>query len=916
MNTDISIDKLLDPKFYVESFCKIKAKTPGLHPFILNPAQIDLFNTLNKHNRVILLKARQLGMSTAVAAYLYHMAITTSGINVALIGYNSDLTAELLDKIKTFYKTTPESIRPQIAYNSKYEVSFPAMDSKILVLPSSENVGRGYTLYAALCTELAFWEKAEEKMIALESSIPAEGKLIIESCVTGDTIVFTEKGPRYIRDIHNWNDNPLGFSQGKEIYLDGHYGSQPTSTYYNSGIQKGYTLITQKGYELGMSSVHKMFVLREGRLEFIEAKNIKEGDFLAIKMGQNLWGSDDSICWFPTKYKGFNKQNIKLFSPKIVTVDLAYLIGCILGDGYIDFKHGRVVITTIDVETKDFLKNNTLGLKFAEAKDGIHFNCKNDSFVEFLSDYMKIEPNKAPKKSIPSVCFNWSKDKISAILQGLFDTDGCCDKKRGRIIYFSTSKIMTNQVRILLLNLGILSTTRYVITPPTQKVKVSSGCYRLEIFQGHSRLFEKEVGFRINRKKIMIKHSTEKSFSVPYVGKIIRSSMRELGLKYKDIGSNKSLFSKTGSIRYNTLKKVLNNCKNKESSVYRDLYELLASGYFYDPVKIINPIQENVYDFTVDNGHTVTYNGIVGHQTPNGIGNQYHRTWSGDNGYIKRKYGWWWGYSEEEIEIMKKRINNPMKFAQEYSCEFLSSGRPVFPIKLVKRLRTLILKVGQTVKDDDGNEHTVIEDDNGLIMYFQPIKGRQYCLGADVAEGVTGGDFSVLTVYDRKTGDEVAFWRGHMSPEKFGEFIDKVGRFYNDALAVVEINNHGLTTLTALKNKIYPRIYFRPVTKMDTISTQYSDRMGWKTTRVSRPFLIDDYRAALEDGSLKPHTEKTIDEMITFVFNNNNDMVAQNSFHDDCLFAGAIGFQGFKILYGGVLSQIDYESHMPSNFSY
>jgi len=175
------IEQIQDPKFYLESFTQIKGKVPGLIPFILNEAQKDLFNTLNESSRIMILKARQLGMSTAVTGYLYHLAITTPGINVALIGYNSDLTAELLDKVKTFYRSTPEAMRPKIRYNSKYEISFPAIDSKILVLPSTENVGRGYTLFAVLITELAFIEKAEEKMLAIENAVPAGGKIVIES---------------------------------------------------------------------------------------------------------------------------------------------------------------------------------------------------------------------------------------------------------------------------------------------------------------------------------------------------------------------------------------------------------------------------------------------------------------------------------------------------------------------------------------------------------------------------------------------------------------------------------------------------------------------------------------------------------------------------------------------------------------
>jgi hypothetical protein len=60
---------LRDPKFYLENFCKIKGKTPGLTPFILKPAQLDLYNNLRVSNRVIILKARQVGFSTAIPGY-------------------------------------------------------------------------------------------------------------------------------------------------------------------------------------------------------------------------------------------------------------------------------------------------------------------------------------------------------------------------------------------------------------------------------------------------------------------------------------------------------------------------------------------------------------------------------------------------------------------------------------------------------------------------------------------------------------------------------------------------------------------------------------------------------------------------------------------------------------------------------
>jgi len=150
MNNE-DINKLRDPKFYLERFCKIKTKKRGMEPFILNEAQKDIFNTIRKHNRVIILKCRQLGFSTGVTGYFYVDTIMNPGTTTVLVGYNNEMITELLDKIKTFYQTTPLNMRPTIKYDSRTQMSFPKIDSKIMVLPCTMDVGRGYTIHNLLC---------------------------------------------------------------------------------------------------------------------------------------------------------------------------------------------------------------------------------------------------------------------------------------------------------------------------------------------------------------------------------------------------------------------------------------------------------------------------------------------------------------------------------------------------------------------------------------------------------------------------------------------------------------------------------------------------------------------------------------------------------------------------------------------
>jgi len=476
-NIDLNnIDLLKDPKFYLEQFCRIKTKEKGLQPFTLNECQKDLFNTIKNNNRIMLLKARQLGCSTGVIGYFYVDTIFTPGITTGFIAYNKELCSEFLDKVKTFMNYTPAELRPQVKYNSKSEISFPKIDSKIIILPSSENAGRGYTFQRLLVSELSSWDKAEEKMMSLEASVPVNGKIVVES-------------------------------------------------------------------------------------------------------------------------------------------------------------------------------------------------------------------------------------------------------------------------------------------------------------------------------------------------------------------------------------------------------------------------------------------------TPRGRTDLYYRMWSTDNGYVKKEYGWQWGYSREQIEKIRKRMNNEQLFSQEYGLNFLTSGRPVFNQKALKKQEKNVLNVG------DNNDGFIVSEDNGWVIYKGVESDGIYVLGGDSAEGSLGGDYSVATIFDRRTGEEVAFFRDIISPDKFGEKINYMGRRFNNALAAVEVNSSGLLTLTTLKNLFYPSMYFRPA-KYDSMGVTYTNKLGWRTTSLTRGILIGDLDIALSDNSIKIHSKDLLIELSTMLYNDNNDPVAASGFHDDCVFATGIAVQGFKVINTKPLDQVDYQRYLPVNFAY
>lgn len=156
-----------------------------------------------------------------------------------------------------------------------------------------------------------------------------------------------------------------------------------------------------------------------------------------------------------------------------------------------------------------------------------------------------------------------------------------------------------------------------------------------------------------------------------------------------------------------------------------------------------------------------------------------------------------------------------------------------------------------------------------LHIYKYPEKGRVYVIGADVGSGVTVnrvGDGSSADVLDAETGEQVAHLYVVAEPTLYAADLKELGRFYHDALIAPEVTGgHGLSVVNWLRDNGYTNIYLRRV--FDKISQQHVHRLGWDTTKSTRPFMINHLRAAWRNGEVIVNEESTVREMLTFVKN-------------------------------------------------
>jgi hypothetical protein len=131
----------------------------------------------------------------------------------------------------------------------------------------------------------------------------------------------------------------------------------------------------------------------------------------------------------------------------------------------------------------------------------------------------------------------------------------------------------------------------------------------------------------------------------------------------------------------------------------------------------------------------------------------------------------------------------------------------------------------------------------------------------------------------------VAHWHGRIDPDLYGsQALTALGYWYNRALIGVEVNAHGLTTCTALKRAGYGNIYYRHT--VDERTLNQGKKIGWHTSRVTKPLAIDELASALRDGTLIVPCAFTLAELRTFVREASGQM--HGSPHDDRVMSLAI----------------------------
>jgi len=270
---------------------------------------------------------------------------------------------------------------------------------------------------------------------------------------------------------------------------------------------------------------------------------------------------------------------------------------------------------------------------------------------------------------------------------------------------------------------------------------------------------------------------------------------------------------------------------------------------------------------------------------------------------INRFGPYWSPWLQEQYNALQEQ-GDGWKFDQEILASFVGSGNTVLAKEVLAQIQTTIKEPAQKVTGYQTYVHPVSgeteeisfdfsDSDQGLWIWEKPVvatptkrrgsvivdhgtPAHSYVMGVDIATG-KGRDFSTIEVLDIDTMEQVAEFMARCLPRELIKFIDRIGRWYNCALAVIERNNGGDTLIDSMRYDVmYPRIWRKKeINDKPQVSNSNSgqralkvSQYGFSTSQASKPTLnkfMMDFLSDQEGEGYKVYSTRLLKQLQTYV---------------------------------------------------
>jgi hypothetical protein len=178
---------------------KVRDRQGRLRALVANEAQKTFEEKRGRQN--IVLKARQMGMTTWIAGRFFLRTITSPGVLTVQVAQNRRAAESIFGIVQRMWENLPRDLREGPLLRSRANVGqmvFPALDSEFRVWSAGdENAGRGLSIQNLHCSEVSRWPgDAAATLAGLRAALAPEGELVLESTPNGAYGAFYEEWGR------------------------------------------------------------------------------------------------------------------------------------------------------------------------------------------------------------------------------------------------------------------------------------------------------------------------------------------------------------------------------------------------------------------------------------------------------------------------------------------------------------------------------------------------------------------------------------------------------------------------------------------------------------------------------------------------------------------------------------------------
>ena len=203
-----------NPVHFMKKYCKIQHPTKGKIKFNLYDFQEKMIKDFNEHQYNIILKSRQLGISTLSAGFSLWTMLFNNDKNILVIAKDKDTAKNLVTKVRVMYENLPSWLKTAVDEDNKLSLRFKN-GSQIKAVAATAEAGRSEALSLLVLDEAAFIENIDTIWAAAQQTLATGGNCIALSTPNGvgnwfhKTWMGSEDGTNQFNNIKlHWTDHP------------------------------------------------------------------------------------------------------------------------------------------------------------------------------------------------------------------------------------------------------------------------------------------------------------------------------------------------------------------------------------------------------------------------------------------------------------------------------------------------------------------------------------------------------------------------------------------------------------------------------------------------------------------------------------------------------------------------------------